>query len=90
MQKTTAETELTTSSQARQLFRAIGIGPGNSLLGGIAVCFMLLPYVIHRYGERIREMSKNARHDVRAEENVCPLDILIPRVSNEEYSQIEC
>lgn len=54
----------TDGSQARQLFRQLGIGPGNSLLGGIAVCFMPLPYIFTRYGKRIREMSRNARHDV--------------------------
>ncbi|KIW94519.1 uncharacterized protein Z519_04495 [Cladophialophora bantiana CBS 173.52] len=49
---------------ARQLFRTLGIGPGNSLLGGIAVCFMPLPYIFYKYGERIRHLSKNARQDV--------------------------
>jgi hypothetical protein len=34
--------------QARRLFRKLGIGPGNSLLGGIAVCFMPLPYIFYR------------------------------------------
>ncbi|KAI8625428.1 MFS general substrate transporter [Xylariaceae sp. FL1651] len=37
---------------ARQLFKTLSIGPGNSLLGGIA------------YGSKIRHKSKNARHDV--------------------------
>ncbi|KAI6091792.1 benomyl/methotrexate resistance protein [Hypoxylon rubiginosum] len=49
---------------ARQLFRQLGIGPGNSLLGGIAVCFIPIPFVFYRYGEKIRHMSKNARHDI--------------------------
>ncbi|KAI0129777.1 major facilitator superfamily domain-containing protein [Xylariales sp. AK1849] len=47
---------------ARQLFRSLGIGPGNSLLGGIAICFLPLPYILYTYGEKIRRMSKNARH----------------------------
>ncbi|KAF4633192.1 hypothetical protein G7Y89_g4921 [Cudoniella acicularis] len=49
---------------ARQLFHTLGIGPGNSLLGGIAVCFMPLLYIFYKYGEKIRHMSKNARHDI--------------------------
>ncbi|OTB08322.1 hypothetical protein M426DRAFT_7649 [Hypoxylon sp. CI-4A] len=49
---------------ARQLFRQLGIGPGNSLLGGIAVCFIPIPFILYRYGEKIRHMSKNARHDM--------------------------
>ncbi|KAI1384538.1 benomyl/methotrexate resistance protein [Hypoxylon trugodes] len=49
---------------ARQLFEQLGIGPGNSLLGGIAVCFIPIPFIFYRYGEKIRHMSKNARHDI--------------------------
>ncbi|OTB09775.1 hypothetical protein K445DRAFT_311111 [Daldinia sp. EC12] len=49
---------------ARELFRQLGIGPGNSLLGGIAVCFIPIPFVFYKYGGKIRHMSKNARHDI--------------------------
>ncbi|KAI0851712.1 benomyl/methotrexate resistance protein [Daldinia vernicosa] len=49
---------------ARELFRQLGIGPGNSLLGGIAICFIPIPFIFYRYGEKIRHMSKNARHDI--------------------------
>ncbi|KAI1376823.1 benomyl/methotrexate resistance protein [Hypoxylon crocopeplum] len=49
---------------ARELFRQLGIGPGNSLLGGIAVCFIPIPFIFYYYGEKIRHMSKNARHDI--------------------------
>ncbi|KIV85784.1 hypothetical protein PV11_01442 [Exophiala sideris] len=49
---------------ARQLFQRLGIGPGNSLLAGIAVCFMPLPYIFYKNGVKIRHMSRNARHDV--------------------------
>lgn len=55
---------LTVLGQARQLFRDLGIGPGNSLLGGLAICFMPMPYIFYRYGKNIRSMSKTARHDV--------------------------
>ncbi|KAI9658381.1 MAG: hypothetical protein M1821_002514 [Bathelium mastoideum] len=49
---------------ARALFHHLGVGPGNSLLGGIAACFIPIPFIFNRYGEKIRHMSKNARHDV--------------------------
>lgn len=45
-------------SQARQLFRKLGIGPGNSLLGGIAVCFMPLPYIFYKVS--LRSPTDNA------------------------------
>jgi DHA1 family multidrug resistance protein-like MFS transporter len=36
--------------QARQLFSQLGIGPGNSLLGGIAVLFMPVPFIFYKVG----------------------------------------
>ncbi|KAK6952808.1 hypothetical protein Daesc_005102 [Daldinia eschscholtzii] len=55
---------VTLFNTARELFRQLGIGPGNSLLGGIAVCFIPIPFVFYKYGDKIRHMSKNARHDI--------------------------
>ncbi|PVH88930.1 MFS general substrate transporter [Cadophora sp. DSE1049] len=48
---------------ARALFRNLGIGPGNSLLGGLSIVFMPIPFVLYYCGEKIRHRSKNARHD---------------------------
>ncbi|KAI1322376.1 major facilitator superfamily domain-containing protein [Xylariaceae sp. FL0255] len=45
---------------ARSLFDNLGVGPGNSLLGGIAVLFIPIPFIFYRYGERIRDWSKRA------------------------------
>ncbi|KAK8022747.1 MFS general substrate transporter [Apiospora rasikravindrae] len=45
---------------ARSLFGRLGVGPGNSLLGGIAVLFIPVPFVFYHYGARIRGWSKNA------------------------------
>ncbi|KAK8006844.1 yippee family protein [Apiospora arundinis] len=45
---------------ARSLFGRLGLGPGNSLLGGIAVLFIPVPFVFYHYGARIRSWSKNA------------------------------
>ncbi|KAF8865556.1 MFS general substrate transporter [Acephala macrosclerotiorum] len=44
------------------LFRA-SFG-GNSLLGGLSILSIPIPFVLHRYGKRIRHASKNAKHDV--------------------------
>ena len=35
-------------SQARQLFYKLGIAPGNSLLGGIAICFTAVPPLLYK------------------------------------------
>ncbi|KAK7710220.1 GTPase-activating protein [Diaporthe eres] len=43
---------------ARELFYQLGVGPGNSLLGGIAVLFIPVPFALYYYGERIRGWSK--------------------------------
>ncbi|KAF7561805.1 hypothetical protein G7046_g2351 [Stylonectria norvegica] len=47
----------------RALFRNLGIGPGNSLLGGLAILFLPIPFVLYYCGERIRRWSKVAAHD---------------------------
>lgn len=46
---------------ARAMFKRLGVGPGNSLLGGIAILFIPVPFVFYRYGERIRSWSKRAQ-----------------------------
>ncbi|CAI6334887.1 unnamed protein product [Periconia digitata] len=46
---------------APSLFDRLGVGPGNSLLGGIAVLFFPIPLVFYRYGETLRGWSKNAQ-----------------------------
>jgi multidrug resistance protein len=38
-----------------QLFKTLGLGWGNSLLGFIALAFLPVPIVFSRYGQRIRE-----------------------------------
>lgn len=48
--------------QARQLFRRLGIGPGNSLLGGIAICFIPLPYIFYKVSLRTGPDSVDQEH----------------------------
>ncbi|KAI7776239.1 hypothetical protein LA080_005685 [Diaporthe eres] len=45
---------------ARELFYQLGVGPGNSPVGGIAVLFIPVPFALYYYGERIRGWSKRA------------------------------
>ncbi|KAF3912077.1 hypothetical protein ABW21_db0202895 [Orbilia brochopaga] len=40
------------------MYEKLGLGPGNSLLGGIAIAMMPIPWLFERYGERIRERFK--------------------------------
>ncbi|KAN0111034.1 MFS general substrate transporter [Hyaloscypha variabilis] len=45
---------------ALALFRRLGVGPGNSLLGGLSIMFIPISFTLYNYGERIRHRSKNA------------------------------
>ncbi|KAK4241660.1 benomyl/methotrexate resistance protein [Achaetomium macrosporum] len=45
---------------ARSLFTRLGVGPGNSLLGGLAILFIPIPFIFYRFGERIRQWSNRA------------------------------
>ncbi|KAF1970519.1 MFS general substrate transporter [Bimuria novae-zelandiae CBS 107.79] len=49
---------------ARTFFGKLDIGAGNSLLGGVATCFIPITFVLYRYEGKNRHISKNARHDV--------------------------
>lgn len=44
----------------QQMFNALGVGGGGSLIGGIAVLLMPIPFVFYKYGGPIRERSKFA------------------------------
>jgi MFS transporter, DHA1 family, multidrug resistance protein len=43
-----------------QMFSALGIGGGGSLIGGVAVLLAPIPFVFYKYGERIRIKSRFA------------------------------
>lgn len=38
--------------QARQLFRRLGVGPGNTLLAGISICFVPVTYAFFKVRNR--------------------------------------
>lgn len=46
------------------MFNRLGIGWGNSLLAFLSIVFIPIPFVLVRYGEKLRRMSKHARHDI--------------------------
>ncbi|KAK1925413.1 MFS general substrate transporter [Papiliotrema laurentii] len=48
---------------ANALFSHLGIGGGNSLLGGLACLFIPFPFLFIKYGARIRSRSKYAAQD---------------------------
>ncbi|PHH88541.1 hypothetical protein CDD83_7408 [Cordyceps sp. RAO-2017] len=43
-----------------QMFEALGIGGGGSLIGGVAALLAIIPFMFYRYGARIRVRSKFA------------------------------
>ena len=43
-----------------QMFKKLGTPGASSLLGGIAVVFVPAPFLLYKYGKKIRAMSKNA------------------------------
>lgn len=42
----------------RQMFSALGVGGGGSLIGGVAILLAPIPFIFHKYGERIREKGR--------------------------------
>ncbi|KZT53725.1 MFS general substrate transporter [Calocera cornea HHB12733] len=48
---------------AGAMFAHLGVGGGNSLLGGLSIVMIPIPFVLYFYGPRIREWSKYADKD---------------------------
>jgi DHA1 family multidrug resistance protein-like MFS transporter len=49
---------------ATSMYHKLGVGGASSLLGGLSILFIPIPFVLYKYGERIRRRSKMARHDI--------------------------
>lgn len=43
-----------------QMFRALGVGGGASLIGAVATVLAIIPFMFYRFGERIRRRSRFA------------------------------
>lgn len=46
------------------MYNKLGVGGASSLLGGLSIVFIPIPFALYFYGERIRKASKRARHDL--------------------------
>ncbi|KAI3484648.1 hypothetical protein L1887_52167 [Cichorium endivia] len=46
---------------ARQMYTRLGTKWGSSLLGFLALAMTPIPFLLHRYGARLRAMSRNAK-----------------------------
>ena len=47
----------------RQMFGALGIGGGGSLVGGVGALLAVIPFAFYKYGKKIRERSRFAPTD---------------------------
>jgi len=54
----------------QQMFTALGVGGGGSLIGGVAILLMPIPFIFYKYGGPIRERSKFAPTPSPNEEHV--------------------
>lgn len=43
-----------------QMFSALGVGGGGSLIGGVAALLSIIPFLFYKYGKQIRIRSKFA------------------------------
>lgn len=43
-----------------QMFQAMGVGGGGSLIGGVAALLSVIPFLFYKYGKQIRVRSKFA------------------------------
>lgn len=43
-----------------QMFAALGVGGGGSLIGGVAALLAVVPFLFYRFGKQIRTKSKFA------------------------------
>lgn len=54
-----------------QMFTALGVGGGGSLIGGVATLLACIPFLFYKYGEQIRIRSRFAPAlDARPQGNV--------------------
>lgn len=47
----------------RQMFSALGIGGGGSLVGGVGALLAIIPFAFYKHGRKIRERSRFAPTD---------------------------
>lgn len=57
-----------------QMFTALGIGGGASLVGGVAIILAVVPFAFYKYGPAIRKRSKFAPTPEKKDEEAHPED----------------
>ena len=53
-----------------QMFKALGVGGGGSLIGGVATLLAFIPFLFYKYGRSIRIKSKYAPTEAKNSEKV--------------------
>lgn len=48
-----------------QMFKALGVGGGGSLIGGVAAILAIIPFMFHQYGKQIRARSRFASGSIK-------------------------
>lgn len=49
---------------ATAMYNKLGVNWASSLLGFLGIAFIPIPFVLYKFGKKIREKSKNARKDI--------------------------
>lgn len=49
---------------AAAMYRDLGVAWASSTLAFISLAFIPIPFLLYKYGERIRKASPRARHDI--------------------------
>lgn len=57
-----------------QMFKALGVGGGASLVGGVAAALAVVPFVFYKYGEGIRRRSRFAPTSPKQDEEANPVE----------------
>ncbi|UNI16965.1 hypothetical protein JDV02_003347 [Purpureocillium takamizusanense] len=76
-----------------QMFSAMGIGGGGSLIGGVATVLAIIPFAFYKYGKQIRVRSKFAPTNLKKEERVAdeeaadPTNYVVESVNSETGSE---
>lgn len=65
------------------MFDSLGVGGGGSLVGGVAVLLMPIPFIFYKYGGAIRERSKFAPTKPKAVDQEVPQE----QEPKEEYEE---
>lgn len=77
----------------RQMFSALGVGGGGSLVGGVAALLAVIPFMFYKFGKQIRIRSKfaptKAKQELRQQdEEANPTDLAVQSPSDDDTSTV--